>query len=450
MSTSKSNFKAASLAKCYDAFSKNKVKKEKYVPEPVSASCVATVVEKIEATGSHEVPPQSTPPIAINSDPVTPHGANHPSPIAAAVSDQSQEVDDLTGQSALGNSQSSKDSELGASAVSCVDELSAFEKKNFAVSLIDPDQLWDNFFSVFIENATQAVTDNVDEVQAQLEHSLEVRQAVRRGEHRFAEVLDFPLKLIFTPLKHGRRAANAFASMLEMQFGPLHAALQVGKIMLEWDDSSLVTPYLCAFEDQVMEMDMQPHSRWVKYTEQHHSAMRKSAEQLNYPDQIEFIYAVTNEKMKLIDALIQVVIKYNKHYYYNLFSRNCQHFVCDALEALQVEIPKEIPGGLGQYYKDLVEGRTPSVPAKFKSHSDLDKYVASKLRDGVLASMPQHDLEYLLTLYFRFHLESKTQLRKDCKALEGWKCQERNCCMGSIEKLIQVESMKLHKFSTIS
>ena len=433
MSSSKSNFKAAALAKCYDLFSKNKTKRT-YASQEVSASLVAGVVEKIEAAT-----PQ---PVAINSDPAPTEAV---SPITP-----DQEVESPQGHLGLNNPQS-RDSELGASALSTESELGATQKRNFAIALIDPEQLWDNFFSTLIESSSHAVRDKVEELQSQLVHSIEVRHAVKRGEHRFAEVLDFPLKLMLTPLKRGRKAANMFASMLEMQFGPLHAALQVGSIVLEWNDNSLVTPYLCAYEDEVMlKIDMQPHSEWVRYTEKHHSAMRESAEQLNYPEQIEFVYAVTAEKKKLIDALVSVVIEYNKRHYYNLFSRNCQHFVRDALDALQVEIPRELQGDLGNYYKALVDGKTPSVPAKFQTHSDLDLYVMGKQKDKLLADMPQHDLEYLLALYFRLHLESKTQLRKDAKALDEWRCQEKNCCMGTIERVIKVESMKLHNFKTIS
>ena len=63
--------------------------------------------------------------------------------------------------------------------------------------------------------------------------------------------------------------------------------------------------------------------------------------------------------------------------------------------------------------------------------------------------MPQHDLEFILTLYFRFHLESKEELRKNHKALEEWKCQEANCQMEELEKFIDMGSLKLHGFLTV-
>ncbi len=335
--------------------------------------------------------------------------------------------------------------EIGRSALR--EELSAKRRKEMSAILTDRAKLWREFFDTLTESSTRAVNDNMEEMKLKFEHSTEVRQAVKRGKHRCSEVLNFPLKLILTPLKRGRRAANAFASMLEMRFGPLHVSLLVGDIVLEWDDSSLVSPYFSPDKDRVMQIDLQPHSQWVRNTEEHYSKMNVCAEQLNYPEQNELIRTIKDEKGKLIDALIDVIIRYNKHYYYNLFSRNCQHFVLDALEALEVEVPNELPGGLGEYYKALVEGKTPSVPAKFMTHSELDMYVMHKDK-GVLTDMPCHDLEYLLTLYFRFHLERKTQLRKDHKVLEEWKCQEENCSMEIIEELINdnVKSTKLYNF----
>ena len=238
--------------------------------------------------------------------------------------------------------------------------------------------------------------------------------------------------------------ATAFASMLEMQFGPLHTALQVGNVVLEWNDSNLVTPYLCAAEDQILELDVQKHSKWVEYTTQHGDDMQRAARELNFTEQIELTYKITTEKKHLIDNLIKVIIQYNKYHYYNLFDRNCQHFVMDALDALEVRIPKQLPGGLGKYFKALVAGRTPSLQKQFKTHSALDHYV---MQQESMDSMPQHDLEFLLALYFRFHLESKAKLKDNGVALGAWQCREPGCRMGEVERLIKMESLKIHQFS---
>lgn len=164
-------------------------------------------------------------------------------------------------------------------------------KEDMAITLTDSDSLWEFFSEMVTNDATAAVEANLKEQTLEFAHSLEVTKAKRRSEFRFNDVCNFPLKLILTPLQRGRKVANVFfARKMEMQFGPLHAALQVGNVVLEWNNSHLVSPYLCAHEDQVMELDMQPHSKWVEYTAQHHPKMRKAAQAMDYSEQIELTY----------------------------------------------------------------------------------------------------------------------------------------------------------------
>ena len=172
--------------------------------------------------------------------------------------------------------------------------------------------------------------------------------------------------------------------------------------------------------------------------------MKKATEELDFSKQIELVYMITSKKKNLIDALIDVIVKYNKHYYYNVIDRNCQHFVLDALQALQVEVPRCLTGKFGRYYKALLKGKTPSVPSEFKTHSDLDRYAMLEVSKGTITDMPQHDLEFILTVYIRFHVESRSKLTG--KALDEWQCIESNCCIEEIEKHIRMESLKIHDF----
>lgn len=188
-------------------------------------------------------------------------------------------VDLLTGQSGPSDPGLTDNQDGGVAEASATTLLSmdGDKKKNLAASLIDPQQLWDNFFSgIVTDDPSDAVEENVRESDLDFTHSKEIAHATKRGEKRFSDVCNLPLKLILTPLRHGRKMASAFASMFEMRFGPLHVALQVGTVVLEWNDSSLVAPHLCAYEDQVMELDMQQHSKWVDYVAQQHPEMSKA------------------------------------------------------------------------------------------------------------------------------------------------------------------------------
>ena len=424
--------KTSSLARSYDYFNNKKRNKKYAASSSISKSAVDGVVDKLEEAFQKDE--------AFVAAPL--NATQHP----GSTNGGSAQQMDGAGQPARPRDPGAVESQMGAVAEASAASMTEVQKKDLATSLIDADQLWVNFFSGLTDDASDAVEEGVKEMTLEYTHSKEITQAAKRGQRRFSDVCNLPLKLILTPLRRGRKVANAFASLLEMHFGPLHVALQVGNVVLEWNDSSLVTPHLCAFEDQVMELDIQPHSEWVTYTAQHHQEMQRAAQELDYSEQIELTYKVSAQKVILIDALIDLIIEYNKHYYYNVFDRNCQHFVLDALRALKVNIPKELPGGLGEYYKTLIKGKNPLIPEEFKTHSDLDEYVMRKSREGVIDSMPQHDLEFLLALYFRFHLESRAKLKNDRLALEAWRCGELQCCMGEVERKIRIESMKIHSF----
>jgi hypothetical protein len=415
----------SSLAKSYDYF-ENKKRIKKYGRDSShSKSAIAGVEEKIEEASKKD---KNFLAALIQKTAADSHQAVGP-----------PQVGTLTGQSAPRDPSTDE-----ASAVTTGVSIEV-QKKDLAVALIDARKLWVYFSGMVLDDAYEAVVEGVSEGEMDFTHSREVSRAVGRSESRFNDICDLPLKLVLIPLHRGRKVANVFASLLEMRFGPMHAALQVGNVVLEWNDSSLVTPHLCAYEDQVMEVNVQPHSKWVEYTAQHRPQMQRAAQTLDFSEQIELTYKITSQKKVLIDALIQLIIKYNKGYYYNLFDRNCQHFVLDALKVLEVDIPEQLPGGLGEYYKALVKGKTPSVPDEFKTHSDLDRYVTCKVAEKAIDGMPQHDLEFLLALYFRFHLESRAKL-KDSRALEAWQCGEDQCRIEEVQRRIRMEEMKIHSF----
>lgn len=260
-------------------------------------------------------------------------------------------------------------------------------------------------------------------------------QPVEEGEWH-----DLILKLVITPLHSSHE--KSFSSLLETCFGPVHVALKVSNMVLEWSRSSLVMPHFCTDEDvHMMEMEVQPHGKWV---EQQHPESSMAEQKSSYSEQIELTYRIASQKKTHINALINLIVKYNKVFYYDLFLRNGQNVVLDALRVLEVNLPKELPGGLREYYTALTAGKPREL--EFKLHSDLDKYVMHKKQEESLDSMSQINLEVLLTLYFRFHLESRAELKEDHQALEAWQCGELQCCMEEVEKRIQLELLKINSF----
>ena len=370
---------------------------------------------------------------------------------SAEVDVRKQPLDEQNLQdSSVGNGTDSQRNGEQVESICCSETVTRKNSKDIAKELISKDDIMCYFSEIIEECAVDVIDEKLSEEDPNELTSLELSKAHERSEHRFAHLCDLPLKIVLTPLSRGGRIVSRFAQLLEMQFGPLHAALQVGNVVLEWNDSSLVMPHLCNFEDQLLQSDVQGFSQWAEFTSQQYDKVRAAVTASDYRKQIELVYHVTAEKHRQIQALVDVIIKYNTTYYYNLFDRNCQHFVSDALKALGVEKPIQFTGGLREYFKALKDGRSPSVLAKFADHAQLDKYVKEKEDNGEMKEMTQNDLEFLLAQCFRFHLEQKSQLQDQNADLSNWVCKESTCCMERLECLIHHETLRIHNFKTIT
>ena len=252
------------------------------------------------------------------------------------------------------------------------------------------------------------------------------------------------VRLILTTLQCVK-GVGKISSMLWMFYGPLHVVVQVGSVMLEWNESSLISPYMSATEG-VMELEIQPHSEWMKSTTRKYPKIQRATHESDFVEQVELTYIAVKEKI-LIASLIDLIIRFNRIYFHSPFMRNGCQFAHDALDVLHIPIHEEVSGDLDlrKYCNALGASRTPSIPF-CETHSDLDEYVTILKQTKAIDGMKQHDLEFLLMLYFQFHLVSRTKLKDNWQALEAWQCGELQCCMEEVERRIQMESMKLHSF----
>lgn len=138
---------------------------------------------------------------------------------------------------------------------------------------------------------------------------------------------------------------------------------------------------------------------------------------MDYHTQIDLVVDMATDKAKLIDHLAEVIVNYNVRYYYNPFTRNCQHFVKDASKALGVKEKPVFSGLLGEYYSQLRSRKT--ISNTFKSHAELDAFVTEHLDEY---ETKREDMEYLLCLYFDIH-QRANQLEE-----EDWECELGAAC----------------------
>ena len=311
-----------------------------------------------------------------------------------------------------------------------------------ARDFINPEYFKD-LFSGFSENQFLETAVKVrDEADANLQSdSQETEVAVLRSSKRLKEVCNLEIKLCLSKLDVWSQKVSAkFASLCEAQYGATHAALLIGNekdgyLSFEWDATSLVDPQFCESSERVFMARIPSQVNLVQH--QFQGPVEAAGRQLDYNEQIDILFEATSVKSKLIDSLIELVLKYNKYYYFHSFSRNCQQFVTDALKALKINNPHNFTGRLKDYFEQLKKGLPKKLP-HFSTHTDLDRHVQENIEDAT-----PHDLEFFLCMYFHFHSSNRSQ-----SAHPGeWRCEEDLCQMTNVERRISRADLVINQYS---
>ena len=293
------------------------------------------------------------------------------------------------------------------------------ELKGIANDITD-NKCLTTLFSHLFEDTYDIITDAVsdDEDLDGLASPTEHTKKQERAKGRMEDMCDLPIKLYLRELAIPNTGTLhtltcGVSSFLRCRFGPLHAALRVGDVLIEWDCSSLVIPRRVC--------DLSPEERQFFFMAdiRHSSQFHRSASPPKTTDsEIEILISKNADKVQLIDNLVEVIRRYNRKYYYNPVSRNCQKFVLDAAEALGIKDKLIFKGRrLKNHFEDLkVTGRTKGLKQSFANHVELDAYIMNReLEKDDLAT-----LEYLNAVYFHFHYdrqeeEDEVVQRSPCK-----------------------------------
>ena len=287
----------------------------------------------------------------------------------------------------------------------------------------------------------QPFIDNIMEGDAaDYLHSLEVSKSRERQKQDTAHAGYLPVKLFLSKVRRVPPAAGPLTTLLRFKYGPLHAGLVVGNIMIEWDDSNLVLP--------LPEPEIREHE-FEAYIEEHGSFRRQTSQRvrdmslanrrnMDTATKLQIIHKTREEKEKLLDCLTDVIVRYNKTKKYSVFKCNCQHFVTECLEALHIQDAPQFKGNLGQYFDTLKRGKVGRM--QFDTHAQLDEYVKMNLR-----TLDKNDKEYLLCLYFQFHTAALGQLTPEEQ--DAWLCDIQSCLCGELERQVEHQGLFFYEFS---
>ena len=235
-------------------------------------------------------------------------------------------------------------------------------------------------------------------------------------------------------IKLKERVSEAFApymmppssSHAEFSYGPFHAAIQIGDIVLDWDESSLVIPRRVTasldtlwekptsliFHDTLQRMRMGDVVPRVVY------ALKPGVEEADFGTQVNIVADLSAEnKDTLINQLAALIEKYNTKYYYGLFSCNCQKFVKEVLQVMGISKHTETFHDQQRMHEQVLLKRGKDQILEFNTHTMVDDYVR-KYKD----IMSKEDAEFCMCHYLLFHCWGKKHPSR-----EAWKCDPSTC-----------------------
>lgn len=133
-------------------------------------------------------------------------------------------------------------------------------------------------------------------------------------------------------------------------------------------------------------------------------------------------------KMLLIDKLVNIIVQYNKRYYYHSITRNCQTFVVDVLQSFGVWENFKFGDKLEQYLENLNKGRK----EVYKSHKSINDRVKYLMVSGEINEISYDEARYLRSLYTIFHLEEASKMTTASPVV----CSDHECLLTELEKRI--------------
>ena len=217
----------------------------------------------------------------------------------------------------------------------------------------------------------------------------------------------------------------------KFQYGPFHAALQIGDVLLEWNTMGVVFPERvtdsreldhCVFMGDVHDRNELTATGKCGQTSVLADAETTAA---GYEQQLTSVIELGESRELLLDELARVVVLYNQKYKFGVLRCNCQHFVADVLEVLGIPNKSLFEGKLQvKKHMELLTRRGNSHSAyEFNSHIELDQYVRENID-----KLTCEELEFCYFHYLLFHAWQKKQPN-----VRAWQCPQHACCFMAVE-----------------
>lgn len=314
------------------------------------------------------------------------------------------------------------------------------ERFDLAECLCDKEKFKERYFDPLLKRVDTAVKATFEEAEEfAVGEGFPNEGTKKASEWKIVQGIDgvqsLQVELLLYTLKDGllsRKIAECFHKFVpECTYGPYHAALKIGDLILEWDNDSLIIPYHGHPDEfTAPEEDAAESGRRLMLRATIHKGDEKR-EVINIPtrggaEATAFgfqqygsqLMEITEEKENLLDALAEVIVRYNTKFEYGTFSCNCQYFVAETLTALgitdQAERFREVTKNV---FAAFLEKRKDKPKFEFNNHTELDEYVSENIE-----KMDRVELDFCHCHYLLFHAWSKQSPKKS-----AWRCDPSHC-----------------------
>ena len=315
------------------------------------------------------------------------------------------------------------------------------ELKELAKTLQDPKLIKGKYFGPILEIIedckAEAAGDAKDYRVTQFRNRAEKQHAIERVDYGMQRVQDIHVKLLWfeiQPLQNRPLAQQVVLAVVpllrgkEFVYGPFHVALQVGDIVVEWNNSSLIIPH---------RIDPTHHPLMSKRIGEQPPATPVPDDMQTFRDTVNEVLITADNKTYLIDQLCELIASYNKKQTYGIFTNNCQHFAADALSALGHEKEAADFRGKSEALANAVmKGGAKediSNQLEFNTHEELNNHVTTN--DG----LSFEDLELCQLHYLLFHVWSTK-----CPEKDEWRCIESECKLGLVQDRLRRNKPVVH------
>lgn len=302
-------------------------------------------------------------------------------------------------------------------------------EEEFVDILTEVERFHQYFFSSLVDNTQKVILDTSEDYKRRASGELTWGTVWRRTQERFEQLCNLPMSLIYrADLKHRKPRQSVLKT-------PLLVLLQVGNHTFEWNKAGLVIP--CEMdlpnsqpvttERFVLVRNLDQQSQWKQSVTSWTSQINEAIEKNDEDAVIAVMYDLSEKREKMMVSLIQLITSYNRYKQYHRKQCNNSHFVEEAMENLGILNPPTVSTTLRNHLESLAPNSA-IADKHFPAHYDLDLYLFENVGSKMLGKA---ELEFLVSKYFIFHMES-------CKGkrVKEWTCTEPSCqLLDLLEKL---------------